>query len=478
MTATGYSRAELLNLATCYQPAVNPISRCLWKRLCEVGLCKRGPTARGCRAGAEKQRTIRTVLGNRPNTSFEARTSENRADCQEPPTRSLTSVCYRNLIYTRPTRLYRQAKFCLLNARSVKAITVLGTRKSTAIVDYVVENDLDIIAITETWLTTDDRAAPGEITPDGYKLHHVPRTSRRGGGVAVLCKSTFQTHVSDSHPRTKSFESTNILISSGSCSVRLIVIYRPDRSKRNPHSFGDFLTEFTEMLHGLVLDRSNLLIVGDFNVHVNDTGDVEARRFLDCLTSYSMVQHVTFPTHVHGHTLDLLISRSTETIVSNVSSVYLDISDHDHIVVCDLQLQRPPPLRKHVSSRHFKGMDLKALKEDLSDSAVMGSFFESAEDALAIYTNTFTELLDKHAPSMEKMITIRPNTEWYSDEIREEKQRRRQLERQWQKSGLEVHRQMYCKQRLHVNTSLTLPSRNITPTWCVKRARTPKPSTN
>ena len=329
MTATGYSRAELLNLATCYQPAVNPISRCLWRRLCEVGLCKRGPTARGCRAGAEKQRTIRTVLGNRPNTSFEARTSENRADCQEPPTRSLTSVCYRNLIYTRPTRLYRQAKFCLLNARSVKAITVLGTRKSTAIVDYVVENDLDIIAITETWLTTDDRAAPGEITPDGYKLHHVPRTSRRGGGVAVLCKSTFQTHVSDSHPRTKSFESTNILISSGSCSVRLIVIYRPDRSKRNPHSFGDFLTEFTEMLHGLVLDRSNLLIVGDFNVHVNNTGDVEARRFLDCLTSYSMVQHVTFPTHVHGHTLDLLISRSTETIVSNVSSVYLDISDHE-----------------------------------------------------------------------------------------------------------------------------------------------------
>ena len=117
--------------------------------------------------------------------------------------------------------------------------------------DHVVENDLDIIAITETWLTADDRVASGEITPDGYKHHHVPSTSKRGGGVAVLCKSTFKTHVSDSHPMTKSFKSTNILILSGSCSVRLIVIYRPDGSKRNPHSFGDFLTEFTEMLHGL-----------------------------------------------------------------------------------------------------------------------------------------------------------------------------------------------------------------------------------
>ena len=127
--------------------------------------------------------------------------------------------------------------------------------------DYVVENDLDITAITETWLTTDDRAAPGASTSDGYKLHHVPHTSRRGGGVAVLCKSTFKTHVSDSHPMTISFEFTNILISSGSCSVRLIVIYYPDRSERNPHSFGDFLTELTEMLHGLVLDRSKLLLV-------------------------------------------------------------------------------------------------------------------------------------------------------------------------------------------------------------------------
>ena len=42
------------------------------------------------------------------------------------------------------------------------------------------------------------------------------------------------------------------------------------------------------------------------------------------------------------------------------------------------------------------------------------------------------------SPSMEKMVTIRPNTERYIDEIREEKQRRRQVERQRQKSGLEV----------------------------------------
>ena len=73
MTLTRYSRAELLCLSAHYQPAVNPISGCLWKRLCELGLCKRGPTARGYRSGAKKQPTIRTVLGNRPNMSLEGR---------------------------------------------------------------------------------------------------------------------------------------------------------------------------------------------------------------------------------------------------------------------------------------------------------------------------------------------------------------------------------------------------------------------
>ena len=52
----------------------------------------------------------------------------------------------------------------------------------------------------------------------------------------------------------------------------------------------------------------SLLILGDFYIHVNAT-NTQAQSFNDHLNSYGFVQHINEPTHVHGHTLGLLISR-------------------------------------------------------------------------------------------------------------------------------------------------------------------------
>ena len=60
----------------------------------------------------------------------------------------------------------------------------------------------------------------------------------------------------------------------------------------------------------VLLDRSNLLIVGDFNVHVGDPSCDDAAALLDSLAALSLAQHVSGATHSRGHTLDLNISRS------------------------------------------------------------------------------------------------------------------------------------------------------------------------
>lgn len=61
---------------------------------------------------------------------------------------------------------------CLINARSVRD-------KTSSIVDHLCEHKLDIVGITETWLSgndTDD-ITTHHLTPPGYKLIHVPRTT-------------------------------------------------------------------------------------------------------------------------------------------------------------------------------------------------------------------------------------------------------------------------------------------------------------
>lgn len=74
-------------------------------------------------------------------------------------------------------------QLCLLNVRSVK-------NKAMIVKDYVVDNDIDIMALTETWLrpgNTND-VEVGTLCPTGYRFLHVPRSHSRGGGVGVLFK--------------------------------------------------------------------------------------------------------------------------------------------------------------------------------------------------------------------------------------------------------------------------------------------------
>ena len=62
--------------------------------------------------------------------------------------------------------------------------------KADFIKDYILTNDLDCTALTETWLhgTMQDDVATGSLVPQGYKMTHVPRSSGRGGGVGFVFK--------------------------------------------------------------------------------------------------------------------------------------------------------------------------------------------------------------------------------------------------------------------------------------------------
>ena len=76
------------------------------------------------------------------------------------------------------------------------------------------------------------------------------------------------------------------------------------------------------------LKQAMLVISGDFNIHVGTTSS-DARGFIDLLNAYRLEQHIHQPTHIRGHTLDLLITRKeTDTTVLSGINVIDGISDH------------------------------------------------------------------------------------------------------------------------------------------------------
>ena len=65
------------------------------------------------------------------------------------------------------------------------------------IFDFICESKVDLIAITETWLTINDSAIKAELCPDGYKLMDHPRTLHRGGGTGLLFRDTLTVKIVD-----------------------------------------------------------------------------------------------------------------------------------------------------------------------------------------------------------------------------------------------------------------------------------------
>ncbi|KAK3082746.1 hypothetical protein FSP39_004177 [Pinctada imbricata] len=72
--------------------------------------------------------------------------------------------------------------------------------------------------------------------------------------------------------------------------------------------------------------------------------------------------------------------------------------------------------------------------------------FEPSNE-IECYVNTYhakvSEVLENHAPLISKEVTLRPNTKWYTSELRTVKREKRKAERTWRRTGLSVHYQIY-----------------------------------
>ena len=110
--------------------------------------------------------------------------------------------------------------------------------------------------------------------------------------------------------------------------VQLVGIYHPPPSELHKYTITAFTDEFLEKYAEFGVKYNNMLIVGDFNIHVEDVTSGDAEQFIDMCKAIGLDQHVNFTTHHHGHTLDLVLAELNSAIqVSNIKPGEY-ISDH------------------------------------------------------------------------------------------------------------------------------------------------------
>ena len=235
-------------------------------------------------------------------------------------------------------------KIChlIINSHSIN-------NKSTIIKDYVIETDVDVMALTETWLKPDSEPdfAIRDVTPTQYAFLHNPRINRSCGGVGLLYKSSLKVERQHQIETLKSFEYLKVILSNVTV-AQTIIVYRPPQSKNNCVSNSLFFEEFPVLLEHLATASGKLIMLGDFNFHVDDTDNASALKFLDIVNCFYLAQHITVPTHKDGHSLDLIITRNDEDLIFDIDVHDPLISDH-FACFCSWNVCKPNTRRKIIT---------------------------------------------------------------------------------------------------------------------------------
>ena len=320
----------------------------------------------------------------------------------------------------------RHLRLCSLNARSLK-------NKSADFVCYALSTGADVFAITETWFAEHDMANRGAVTLPGYKLLDQTRRGRTGGGTALLFNESIDVQKVDGGECT-SFEFSEYMLHYGSNKLRIVVVYRTPYSAAHPVTTAVFFNEFSSYLESIIMSPEPLLITGDFNIHVDTTHDSDRIHLLELLTSMGLEQHVDKPTHISGHTLDLIITRCSDPLLC--AKPIADYLFSDHItVLCDLKLGKPSPKVKLVSYRKMKYINQGKLRADLLSSGLCKNTPDTLDDLVNNYNTTLIQALDRHAPLRTKLIQSRPLVPWFNEEIKEARREKRRAERKWRSTG-------------------------------------------
>ena len=309
--------------------------------------------------------------------------------------------------------------------------------KTPDIMEHLLDREPSIVFLSETWLKSNRNNVTSLVKEYGYILLHNIRKNRKketGGGVGILLKIDIN-YKRINHKQFSSFEHIIIkILPKDNKSLLLVSIYRVLFV-----SVTVFLDEIVQLFEILVTLKDNIVLAGDVNIHM-DEDDLYSNRFKDILDTFNIIQHIDFPTHIQGHTLDIIATFGENPVISNIESNKYDVSHH---FLVDFHVAIVPETKKEkeISYRSLKDINSERFAEDVSEKLDISS--QSFGDNMRTYNQVLSELLDEHAPMKSRIIKTVPNAPWFDSEYANLRKQRRKAEKQYKKTKLAADKENY-----------------------------------
>ena len=350
-----------------------------------------------------------------------------------------------NLNNLRPLKRHAplQKERCVIFA-TLNVCSLNNNNKALTVNELVHDEQIDFLTITETWNSSGEYITLNEATPAGYKYIEKAR-SGRGGGLAVIYRDSFEL-VEVQSPGFTSFE-----FLAARCKLPepllLVSIYRP------PGVGDNFIADFSDLLATLCPTFSKLVVIGDFNIHVDAPKSALDNEFMHLLDCLPITQHVHGPTHKFGHTLDLVIT-SDDVSVANTHIIEPGISDHSLVITEALLTLPPSNTKRSISFRKTEDVDVDLLSSTLAVNLSEPNPALSVEEQVDLYNVTLRDGLNRFAPIKTRTVSFRRSAPWYTDQLRSLKADGRKIERRFRQTGLTVHKQSLKEHRRVYSSAL------------------------
>ena len=204
-------------------------------------------------------------------------------------------------------------KLSQINARSI-------CNKIPSLHHSICENNIDICAVSETWIKQDDDCTQKELALPGYKvLSYLQSDGHVGGGLAFILKDYLKVTDPTQNATFSTMETHLITLKLQDINLSIILVYRL--------SVLNFCIEFLDMIErdfNVTKDKS--IIIGDFNIHMDTPTESDVIIFNDLLDSLNMENRITFLTHKSQHTLNLIIEHRNEKLLYNLEKLHLALT--------------------------------------------------------------------------------------------------------------------------------------------------------
>ena len=309
---------------------------------------------------------------------------------------------------------------------------------------------IDIALITESWLKSQKNHITFLLKESGLNICHFNRIFKTGGGVAIISKCKF----ASKFQKNCEFSSFEVIIQSfavkNSSNLTFIVVYRHKAEK-----VATFFEEFHNFLEYVNLKFKNVIIAGDFNIHVNKENEKSTVAFYDLLHSFSFVQSISTSTHKSGNTLDLLIHNPEHITVNNilVDSTVRDGKDH-YLISFDVICKLISVARQKLTYRNYKDVVISSFHDDIKSSNQIflnESSGQNFGNSIEIYGNIFKNVVENHAPLVTTNVNSFLCPPWMDAEFKAARKNRRQLYKIWNKDKNQQNRDMFEQSRDAVN---------------------------